>query len=158
MNVNINEYPILIMTLNCFPSKIEDVHELGYADALNDYETNNPDDGGYQTILDSVFIETDIEVIGMSYNHDVICVLSDNEREAIILKDTIVDYLHKFHDQIFNEYSFRSSIDIESLSFEEIDVELFNQLFSTQPYFCRPFELAGHFEFIDTIKSNSKFN
>ena len=158
MKVDITEYPILIMTLNCFPSEIEDVHELGYADEINDFEANNPEEGGYQNILENIFVETDIKVIGMSDNHDVICILSESEQEAIILKDTIVDYLYKFYDQIFTEYSIRSSIDIESLNFEDIDVELFNQLFSNEPFLCRPFELAGHFEFIDTIKSNSKLN
>lgn len=158
MKFDLNEYPILIMTLNSFPSEIKDVHELGYADAINKFEINNPEDGGYQNFIDDIYVETEIEVIGMTDNHDVICKLLMSDLEGVIMKDTIINYLYKFHDLLFSEYSNRSSMEIELLCFEDIEIELFNKLFSTEPFLWKPYELAGHFEFVETISSNRNFN
>ncbi len=156
MKRDIDEYPILIMTLNCWPSLLEDVHSLGYAEAINTFEENNPDEGGYQSVLDDIFVETEIEVIGMTENRDIICELLECGLKGVIMKDTISDYLFRFHDDIFSEFSKRSSTDIEFLCFEDIDINKFNGLFSSAPYKCKPYELAGHFEYLSTINSNSK--
>lgn len=154
MKVDINEYPILIMTLNCWPSLVENVHDLGYAEAVNKFEENNPDEGGYQYVLDDIYIETEIEVIGMTENRDIICNLLKSEMKGIILKETITNHLISFCDKLFSEISNRSLIDIEFMSFEDINIQLFNELFSANPYKCMPYELAGHFEYIDTINLN----
>jgi hypothetical protein len=154
MKVDINEYPILIMKLNCWPSLVENVHDLGYADAVNKFEENNPDEGGYQYVLDDIYIETEIEVIGMTENRDIICNLLKSEMKGIILKETITNHLISFCDKLFSEISNRSLIDIEFMRFEDINIQLFNESFSANPYKCVPYELAGHFEYIDTINSN----
>jgi hypothetical protein len=145
MKVDINEYPILIMTLNCWPSLVENVHDLGYADAVNKFEENNPDEGGYQYVLDDIYIETEIEVSGMTENRDIICNLLKSELKGIILKETIINHLISFCDKLLSEISNRSPIDNEFMSFEDINIQLFNELFSANPYKFMPYELAGHF-------------
>ena len=142
------------MTLNCWPSLVENVHDLGYAEAVNKFEENNPDEGGYQYVLDDIYIETEIEVIGMTENRDIICNLLKSEMKGILLKETITNHQISFCDKLFSEISNRSLIDIEFMSFEDINIQLFNELFSANPYKCMPYELAGHFEYIDTINLN----
>jgi hypothetical protein len=50
------------------------------------------------------------------------------------MKETITNHLIGFCDKLFNEISNRSPIDIIFMSFEDINIQLFNELFSANPY------------------------
>lgn len=54
---------------------------------------------------------------------------------------------------ILREYCSRAALEDSShfLEYDDIDIKAFNDLIIDSPYSCKPLELAGHFEYLNTV-------